>query len=102
MPATSARRRRPRALPFTVRWRRWSSVRRTGLGAYAARRTRFASWFRDSRQAFGRLAPIAGRPLYEMTVRELRTLEFSIQSGPFDALVAASRFLGSSIVRAYR
>ena len=43
MPATSPRRRRPRTLPFRASRRRWSSVRRTRWGPYAARRIRFSS-----------------------------------------------------------
>ena len=42
MPATSARRRPPRTLPFTAKRRRWSSVRRSRRGP-CARRTRFSS-----------------------------------------------------------
>ncbi len=43
MPATSARRCRPRVFPFTASRRRWSSVRRTRRGPCAARRIRFSS-----------------------------------------------------------
>src|SRR5438067_3369865 len=43
MPTIPPSRRRPRALPFTARRRRWSSVRRSRRRPCAARRTRFSS-----------------------------------------------------------
>src|SRR5262245_57261848 len=43
MPAMSPRRRRPSALPYTARRRRWSSVSRSRRLPRSARRTRFSS-----------------------------------------------------------